>query len=104
VPNHEKTGKSGQLYLAYPFFRWKSWWTRIGWSLVLVGSFCVIIALGHLYLALLVLLIEHLCFYEIMNIAFKINKAVEEQMKEDGATSSAIPLFRTISMCVVFWS
>lgn len=83
--------------------RWKSWWTRIFYSFVLVGTFCVIIALGHLYLALLVLLLEHMCFYEINSIAFKVNKAREEQMKEEGATSSSIPLFRTISLYVLLF-
>lgn len=39
-----------------------------------------------------------------MNIAFKINKAVEEQMKEDGTAPATIPLFRTISMYGVMQS
>lgn len=68
------------------------------WSFVLVGTFCVIIALGHLYLVLLVLLLEFACFYEINSIAFKVNKAREEALKEEGVQPTAIPLFRTISL------
>ena len=84
--------------------RWKSWWIRIAWSLVLVITFIVIICMGHLYLTLLVLGLELGSFTEVNNIAFKVNKAREEQLKEGGVQAGSIPLFRTIGLYVLLFS
>ncbi|KNC81612.1 hypothetical protein SARC_06068 [Sphaeroforma arctica JP610] len=83
--------------------RWKSWWTRIFWSWVLVLSFVAIIYGGHLYVSLMVLGIEVACFYEINKISYKANKDREAELaKQQNKKVTRVPFVRTINWYFLF--
>ncbi len=68
--------------------RWRKWWTRGVFSFVMVGAFCVIIAMGPIALSVLVLAIFLKCFQEIISIGY--NKYKEHHL----------PLYRVLNWCV----
>ena len=54
--------------------RWKNWWVRTGFTVVMIGGFVGIIYGGHFYLTCLVLILQMMCFKEIIAIGHVISK------------------------------
>eukprot|EP00128_Syssomonas_multiformis_P016920 Colp12_sorted_trinity150504_noHs@6412 len=69
--------------------KWRDWWVRVTLSWVMVGGFCVVVAAGHLYLTLMVLCIQMMCFKEIIAIGHKIVLTETKEQK--------LPWYRTLN-------
>eukprot|EP00123_Amoebidium_parasiticum_P015579 comp23043_c0_seq1/m.36869 comp23043_c0_seq1/g.36869 ORF comp23043_c0_seq1/g.36869 comp23043_c0_seq1/m.36869 type:complete len:446 (-) comp23043_c0_seq1:422-1759(-) len=84
--------------------RWQSWSQRVFWSWVLVLSFMAIVCAGHLYICLLVMVLQVACFYEVVSTAFKANKALqkEETGIDDPKAKASPPFFRTLNWYFLF--
>jgi len=65
--------------------RWKSWWIRTIFTLLMIGGFLAVILMGPLALLLLVLVIHTKCYHEIISIGHQHYKKYN------------LPLFRTLS-------
>lgn len=65
--------------------RWKNWFIRGIFSLIMIGSFTFIVYLGPLALTILILGIQIKCFHEIITIGYVVYK------------SNNLPWFRTVS-------
>ncbi|XP_071808388.1 phosphatidate cytidylyltransferase 2-like [Asterias amurensis] len=65
--------------------RWQNWFIRGGFSIIMVMAFSLIIYVGPVALTCLVLLIEMMCFHEIITIGHAVYR------------SQDLPWFRTLS-------
>lgn len=65
--------------------RWRNWIIRGIFTIVMIGSFSLVIYMGPLAIVLLVLLIQMKCFHEIITIGYAVYK------------SHDLPWFRTLS-------
>ncbi|PAA76614.1 hypothetical protein BOX15_Mlig030952g3 [Macrostomum lignano] len=72
--------------------RWQNWVVRGIMSIVMIVIFSVIVYLGPLAMVVLILIIQMMCFYEIINIGYVVYK------------SQDLPWFRTLSWFFLFTS
>lgn len=72
--------------------RWQNWVVRGITSVVMIAIFSFIIFLGPLAMVVLILIIQMMCFYEIINIGYVVYK------------SQDLPWFRTLSWFFLFTS
>ncbi|KAK9704637.1 phosphatidate cytidylyltransferase [Basidiobolus ranarum] len=54
--------------------KWKNWWVRTTWTLIMIGGFFMIIASGHLYVVMFVMLLQNLVFKEVISLSHEPNK------------------------------
>ncbi|KAI9355431.1 phosphatidate cytidylyltransferase [Zopfochytrium polystomum] len=66
--------------------RWKNWWVRTFWTFVMIGGFVGIILAGHIWVVLLVVVIQILVYWEVIAIAHVPSKAKK------------MPWFRTLQV------
>jgi hypothetical protein len=65
--------------------KWKNWWIRTLWTFVMISGFLGIILSGHIWVVLLVVVIQTLVYWEVISIAHVPSKAKK------------MPWFRTMS-------
>ncbi|POW02088.1 hypothetical protein PSTT_12042 [Puccinia striiformis] len=69
IPNHEPNSSDNQFGADHtPGKKWQTVLTRVFWSLVMVTGFITLMALGHLYLIILVFICQLLVFREVTNL------------------------------------
>ncbi|XP_063912560.1 phosphatidate cytidylyltransferase 1-like [Zophobas morio] len=107
--NSKKTSSSpnSQLLVNQPSYtKWKSWWTRVSWSLVMILGFSGVILSGHFYVIMLVIIIQFACFKEIITIAFLNSSLLRHrdgtQKKFVSQTFPKLPLFRSLNWYFLF--
>ncbi|KAJ3213785.1 hypothetical protein HDU67_002442 [Dinochytrium kinnereticum] len=49
--------------------KWKNWWIRSFWTFVMVGGFVAILLAGHIWVVLLVVVIQTMVYKEVISIA-----------------------------------
>ncbi|KAK9763574.1 phosphatidate cytidylyltransferase [Basidiobolus ranarum] len=54
--------------------KWKNWWVRTTWTLIMIAAFFVIIAAGHLYVVMLVMVLQNLVYKEVISLSHEPNK------------------------------
>ncbi|KAJ3098500.1 hypothetical protein HDU97_003956 [Phlyctochytrium planicorne] len=52
-----------------PGKKWRNWWVRSFWTFVMVGGFITILLAGHIWVVLLVVVIQTLVYKEVISIA-----------------------------------
>ena len=52
-----------------PVSRWKNFWIRTFWTVIMIGSFSAIMKAGHSYVVLMVVVLQTLVYKEVIAIA-----------------------------------
>ncbi|KAJ3108499.1 hypothetical protein HDU96_007512 [Phlyctochytrium bullatum] len=73
TPDHPGAASSSQevtMLVNEPFAKkWRNWWVRTFWTLVMVGGFVGILLAGHIWVVLLVVVIQTMVYKEVISIA-----------------------------------
>ena len=52
--------------------RWRNWWLRTVWTLIMIAGFLFIIASGHLWTMLLILVLQLIVYKEVISVGIPI--------------------------------
>ncbi|KAJ3324033.1 hypothetical protein HDU76_013505 [Blyttiomyces sp. JEL0837] len=55
--------------------KWRNWWVRTFWTFMMIAGFFAILASGHIWVVLLVVVIQTMVYWEVISIAHVPSKA-----------------------------
>ncbi|KAI9203854.1 cytidylyltransferase family-domain-containing protein [Polychytrium aggregatum] len=50
--------------------KWRNWWVRALWTLIMIGGFAGVLAAGHIWVVLLIIVIQTLVYLEVISIGY----------------------------------